>query len=170
MNKISNPKVSIIIPVYNTEKYLRRCLASVCGQTLREIEIICINDGSKDISLEILKEYAANDDRIVVIDQKNSGVANARNNGLQRATAPYIGFVDSDDYIAPDMYEIMYNTIDEYKVDFIECGIEPFFTYKQNNANGTIDYYNNYNPKGLISDPNKYILSTTEICNKLYKK
>ena len=104
-------KVSIIIPVYNTEKYLRKCLDSVCNQTLQDIEIICVNDCSTDDSLEILKEYASNDNRIKIINfTENKGVAVARNTAIEQAKGEYIGFVDSDDYVDLDFYEKLYNT------------------------------------------------------------
>ena len=104
-------KVSIIIPVYNTEKYLRKCLDSVCNQTLQDIEIICVNDCSPDDSLEILKEYASNDNRIKIINfTENKGVAVARNTAIEQAKGEYIGFVDSDDYVDLDFYEKLYNT------------------------------------------------------------
>lgn len=104
------PKVSVIIPIYNTEKYLRKCLDSVCNQTLSDIEIICVNDCSTDNSLEILEEYASKDNRIKLIDFKeNKGAAVARNAGIDEAKGEYIGFVDSDDYIDSDFYEKLYN-------------------------------------------------------------
>jgi len=103
-------KVSVIIPVYNTEKYLSKCLDSVCQQTLKEIEIICVNDGSKDNSLCILQEYAASDNRIRIINfEQNKGVSAARNAGIDAAVGEYIGFVDSDDFIDSDFYEELYN-------------------------------------------------------------
>ncbi len=103
------PKVSVIIPVYNTEKYLRKCLDSVCNQTLSDIEIICVNDCSTDSSLEILKGYASKDNRIKLIDFKeNKGSAVARNTGIDEATGEYIGFVDSDDWVDLDFYEKLY--------------------------------------------------------------
>ena len=95
---IENPKISLIIPVYNVEKFLRECLDSVVNQTMRDIEIICINDGSTDGSLDILKKYAAKDDRIIVINQTNGWLSAARNSGLKIARGEYIQFVDSDDY------------------------------------------------------------------------
>jgi glycosyltransferase involved in cell wall biosynthesis len=103
------PKVSVIIPVYNTEPYLRRCLDSVVGQTLREIEIICVNDASPDNALEILREYAAKDRRVRIIDfPENRGVSAARNAGIDAAQGEYLGFVDSDDYVDLDFYEKLY--------------------------------------------------------------
>ena len=92
-------KVSIIIPVYNVESYLRRCLDSVVNQTLKDIEIILVNDGSTDGSLAICEEYAKNDDRIKIITRKNGGLSAARNTGLDNATSEYIGFIDSDDWV-----------------------------------------------------------------------
>jgi glycosyltransferase involved in cell wall biosynthesis len=104
------PKVSVIIPVYNTEPYLRRCLDSVCGQTLRDIEIICVNDASPDKSGEILREYAGRDERIRLIEfEENRGVSAARNAGLDAAQGEYVGFVDSDDYVDMDFYFVLYS-------------------------------------------------------------
>lgn len=107
-------KVSIIIPIYNTEKYLRRCLDSAINQTLKEIEIICINDGSTDNSLSILKEYANKDNRIVVLDIANGGVANARNLGIKKAHGRYIGFIDSDDWVDSGYFENLYSQSEDY--------------------------------------------------------
>lgn len=105
------PKVSIVIPIYNTELYLRECLDSVINQTLTDIEIICVDDGSTDGSADICWEYAAADSRIRVITQKNSGAAAARKAGVMAASGEYLGFVDSDDWIEPDMYETLLNQI-----------------------------------------------------------
>ena len=102
-------KVSIIVPVYNTEKYLKKCLDSLVNQTLKDIEIICINDGSLDNSLQILKEYEKKDNRIKIVNQRNQGVSIARNNGIKLASGEYIGFTDSDDYVDLDFYEKLYN-------------------------------------------------------------
>jgi glycosyltransferase involved in cell wall biosynthesis len=164
------PKVSIIIPVYNTDKYLRRCLASVCGQLLKEIEIICVNDGSTDNSVGILNDFAQRDNRIKIINQNNSGVANARNNGIKIANAPYIGFVDSDDFIAPDMYEKMYNAMTGNDVDFVECGAEPFFTYDFHDKEGQRKYLSNDNLSGIVKDPNLFIDTSGELWKLLFKK
>ena len=90
-------KLSVIIPVYNDEKYLRECLDSVCNQTLDDIEIICINDGSTDSSPEILNEYSQADERIIIINQENRGPAASRNNGLDIAKGEYIAFLDAAD-------------------------------------------------------------------------
>ena len=118
------PKVSVIIPIYNTEKYLRKCLDSVCNQTLSDIEIICVNDCSTDNSLEILEEYASKDNRIKLIDFKeNKGAAVARNAGIDEAKGEYIGFVDSDDFIDLDFYEKLYNKAIETGADVTKSNL-----------------------------------------------
>lgn len=103
------PKVSVIIPVYNVEPFLARCLDSVVGQTLREIEIVCVDDGSPDRSIDILRRYEAVDDRIRVISQENRGLGGARNRGFDAAAGEYILFVDSDDWIDPAYCERLYD-------------------------------------------------------------
>ena len=116
-------KVSIIVPVYNVEKYLKRCLDSLVNQTLKDIEIICINDGSTDGSLAILDEYVRNDDRIVVINQENSGLSVARNNGIGVAKGEYLGFVDSDDWVSEDYFEKLYNSAIQNNAEIAVGGI-----------------------------------------------
>ena len=123
---IENPKISVIIPVYNVEKYLRECLDSVVNQTMRDIEIICVNDGSTDNSLDILKEYATKDDRIIVINQTNGFVGSARNNGLKIARGEYIQFVDSDDYLELNACETAYKYALLYNVDVVVWGYKNF--------------------------------------------
>ena len=111
------PSVSVIIPVYNVEKWLRESLDSVCSQTLKNIEIICVNDGSPDHSLDILKEYAAHDERIVIIDKENEGVGAARNDGIRAAKGEYVIFLDPDDkYPGPETLELLYNAAKEHGV------------------------------------------------------
>ena len=110
-------KVSVILPVYNCEKYLRQCLDSLTSQTLRDIEIICVNDGSTDSSLEILNEYAAADMRFVVIDSENRGAGAARNSGIEAACGKYLAFLDSDDWFEPDMLSAAYNAAENAKAD-----------------------------------------------------
>lgn len=97
--------VSVIIPVYNAESHLAECLRSVCGQTLRNIEIICVNDGSSDGSLQILNEFAQNDSRLTVITQENAGAGAARNHGMRKARGKYLSFLDADDFFEPEMLE-----------------------------------------------------------------
>lgn len=105
--KNHTPVISVIIPVYNVEKYLRRCLDSVLNQSFHDIEVICIDDGSTDSSLSILREYAAKDARVRVLAQSNRGVSAARNAGLDAAEGTWVTFVDSDDEVLPDMYETL---------------------------------------------------------------
>ena len=115
------PKVSVIIPVYNTEKYLRECLDSVINQTLKEIEIICVDDGSTDSSLNILKEYANKDNRFTIITQQNLHAGVARNAGLTVVKGEYVSFLDSDDYIKFEYLEKLYNKIVLEKADICIC-------------------------------------------------
>ena len=115
------PKVSVMIPVYNVEKYLSECLDSVVNQTLKDIEIICVNDGSPDGSAKILEEYAQKDNRIKVITQENQGLSEARNTGLKIASGEYIAFLDSDDYIDLKFFEQLYKRGIESNSDVVVC-------------------------------------------------
>ena len=123
------PKVSVIIPVYNAEKYLEECLNSVINQTLQDIEIIIVNDGSTDCSGSICDTYAQNDARIKVIHQENYGLGYAFNKGIDAATGEYIGFVEPDDYISSIMYEKLYNCTN-LKPDIVRSD---WFLIKKNN-------------------------------------
>lgn len=116
-------KISVIIPVYNTGKYLVKCLESVINQTLKDIEIICIDDGSTDNSLEILKEFAKKDSRMKFLTQKNQGQSVARNAGIKTAQGEYIGFIDSDDWADEKMFEKLYNNAKTYDSDIAMCSI-----------------------------------------------
>ena len=118
---MSAPLISVIVPVYNTEKYLRKCLDSICGQTYRNLEILCVNDGSADGSAAILEEYAARDARIKIITQSNAGQGAARNAALQVATGEWVTGVDSDDYLEPDAYEYALSAVAD-DVDIICFG------------------------------------------------
>lgn len=115
-------QISIIVPVYNTEIYLPQCLDSILGQTLKNIEVICVDDGSTDGSPKILDDYADRDDRIKVIHKENGGLVLARKIGLKEATGQYIGYVDSDDWIESDMYEELWKALVERQVDIAMCG------------------------------------------------
>lgn len=124
-------KISVIIPIYNVEKYLKRCIDSVINQTLKEIEIILVDDGSPDNSGMICENYAKTDNRIKVIHKKNGGLGLARNSGLEIAKGKYIGFVDSDDYIEKTMFEKLYNNAIKENADTCLCNIENISgTYK----------------------------------------
>lgn len=114
-------KISIIMPVYNIEKYLKECLDSILNQTFRDYEIICVDDGSKDNSLNILNEYAKKDSRFKIISQENAGAGAARNNGLKLAQGEYVQFLDADDYFEPTMLEEMYNKAQEFGADLVVC-------------------------------------------------
>lgn len=116
-----SPDISIIVPVYNCDKYLKRCLDGLLNQSFKNIEIICINDGSKDNSLNILNDFSSKDKRVIIIDQENTGPAEARNNGLKKARGEYIMFCDSDDSYEPEMCEKMLNTIRFKNVDLVVC-------------------------------------------------
>ena len=115
------PKVSVIIPVYNTEKYLKKCLDSIVAQTLQDIEILCIDDGSTDSSLEILWEYARKDARFKIYQNlENKGLSYTRNVGMDHACGEYIQFVDSDDWIEPDTMERLYTTANDNQLDLLK--------------------------------------------------
>ena len=113
------PRVSIIVPAYNAQKTIARCLSSICSQTWKDMEIIVLNDGSQDNTLAVCKELAAKDDRIIVVDKPNSGVADTRNRGLEMARGKYIQFVDSDDLILPEYTERMVDAAEKSDADFV---------------------------------------------------
>lgn len=117
------PAVSVVIPVYNSEKYVEKCIQSVMAQTLPDLEIIIINDGSTDESGRILRELTQKDSRIVLLEQANQGVAAARNQGVEKATGKYITFVDGDDYLQEDYIELMYNLAEKETLDMVICGL-----------------------------------------------
>lgn len=116
------PKVSVIVPIYNVEKYLEKCINSLLSQTLEDIQIILVNDGSKDNSGNIAREYEKNNkNRIIYVEKENGGLSDARNYGLKYATGDFIAFLDSDDYIEKNAYEEMYNKAIEENADYVEC-------------------------------------------------
>ena len=123
--------ISVIIPVYNTAEYLPRCLDSILNNTYRNLEIICVNDGSKDSSLEVLNSYAAKDPRVKVIDQENAGVSAARNRGLDEATGEYIAFVDSDDWVHRQYFEVLYNGANGNDADISSCDFISLHTFSE---------------------------------------
>lgn len=126
---MSAPKVSVVIPCYNVEKYVRQCVESVVNQTLKDIEIICVNDGSTDSTLSILREYESHDNRIKIIDKPNSGYGNSMNQGFDLASGEYIGIVESDDFVEPDMYEKLYF---HAKKDDLDVSRGGFYYYSTN--------------------------------------
>ena len=138
---MDRPKVSVIVPVYNTEKYLRKCLDSLVGQTLKDIEIIIVDDGSKDSSPSIINEYIGRyPDRFICYTQKNSGQAVARNKALKMCTGEYIGFLDSDDFLFADMIENMYNTAICANADYVACGFSEI-TYDETGKEIELQHY-----------------------------
>lgn len=117
------PKVSIIIPVYNVEKYIERCVSSLTAQTLEDIEIILVDDSSTDCSLQLCESLAAKDNRIKVIHKENEGAGKARNAALKIATGEYIGFVDSDDYVDVNMFKVLYEKAEQYGSELVMSGV-----------------------------------------------
>ena len=148
------PKVSVIIPVYNTEQYLRQCLDSVVNQTLREIEIICVDDGSTDKSLFILQEYARSDERVHIISQKNQGPGAARNIGLDRALGKYLIFLDSDDWFEKDFLENMVWQAKETNADVVICCSNEFDTHSGRTYDGSWMLKTQLLP-GMVFSPEK---------------
>ena len=116
---MNQPLVSIILPVYNAQSHLARCVGSICAQTYRNIEIIILNDGSKDQSLPVCEEFRKKDSRILLVDKANSGVSDTRNLGLKLASGKYVEFVDSDDYLDPDFTERLVAAAEENEADFV---------------------------------------------------
>ena len=127
MNKIS---VSVLMPIYNVSKYLDSSLGGVLQQSLKNIEIICINDGSTDDSLEIVKKYAEIDSRIVIIDKKNAGYGQTMNKGLEIAKGEYIGILEPDDFMDISMFQDLYNTAKKYDADVVKSN---YYEYKEKN-------------------------------------
>lgn len=124
MNEQKQPLISIIIPVYNVERYLPECLDSLLAQTYQNFELLCVNDGSSDSSQSILEQYARKDSRVRVFCKKNGGVSSARNFGLEQAKGEYIGFVDSDDFVLPRFLERMQQAMDAEEAKIAVCGFQ----------------------------------------------
>ena len=163
------PKISIIVPVYNMERYLHQCVDSILAQTFKDFELLLIDDGSKDSSGAICDQYAALDSRIRVIHKENGGLSDTRNLGIQMASAPLIGFVDSDDWIDPDMYEILYNTLIDNNADISMCG--HYYSYihreKPSCSGGDVTVYDGREALMMIIEDRKI---KSFLVDKLYKK
>jgi glycosyltransferase involved in cell wall biosynthesis len=159
------PKISVIIPVYNSAKFLPNCLESVINQTFRDIEIICINDGSRDNSLALLQAYAKKDNRIKIFSQQNRGVSAARNVGLENAIGEYIAFVDSDDTIKPDMLQKLYKIIVDYQCDIALCDVANMSRRSDDVSGGNLVLVMDKYPR----KPARNMLITA-CWNKLYKR
>lgn len=162
-------KISIIVPVYNLELYLEKCVKSICDQTYTNLEIILVDDGSTDMSLSVAKKLASEDERIQVYTQENGGVTKARLAGVSHASGEWIGFIDGDDYIEPNMYEVLLNNALKYHADISHCGYQMVF------PNRTDYYYNT--GKIVVQDSESGVKDLLEgtfiepgLVNKLYKK
>lgn len=160
------PKVSIIVPVYNTEKYLKKCLDSLIHQTLEDIEIIVVNDSSPDNAQDIIDEYTKKDERVKSYIKPNGGQGDARNLGLEKATGEYIGYVDSDDFIDSNMYEDMYNKALEDRSDIVNVG---YYIYSETGKVIKEEIFKrNINPTNIKETP-QVLFDNTAVTNKLFK-
>lgn len=172
------PKVSIVVPVYNTEKYIAQTLDSVLNQTFSDFECICINDGSTDNSLKILKEYAEKDKRIRIISQENAGLANVKNVGIRNAVGDYIIFVDSDDFISLDYVEKMYARIIEKDYDIVYCRHKLYYSFDNTYESNKTEKYLPELAKRINSSTDKNFImknllflveNARSSCMKIYK-
>ena len=163
-------EISIIVPVYNSEKYLKETIGSILNQTFQDFELICVNDGSKDNSLEILNYFKEEDERIIVINQENQGVSTARNNAISIAKGKYIAFLDSDDLMHPTFLEKMHQIIEQENSDVVYCDYQnvpescshiPFKNYKELKVKSYNAPFQKY--------VNKVISVHVVIWNKFYK-
>ena len=169
MNKV--PLISVVVPVYNVEKYLSRCVESLISQTYENLEIILVDDGAKDNSGRICDEYVKKDNRIKVIHQENKGLSGARNTGIENAHGEYIAFVDSDDYVSEQIYEKLLNYMEKSNADIVMCGYERFsgeyWSGKQQKEAELIELSTEQALENIYSmDGETY----TVAWNKLYKK
>ena len=157
-------KVSVIVPVYNVEKFIDKCLNSLVKQSLKEIEIIVVNDGTKDNSQKIIDKYVKKyPDKIKSYIKENGGQGSARNYGLKKATGEYIGYVDSDDFVEKDMYKKLYNKAKENNYDIVVCGN---YNVSEDYQNKNIDaFINNYN-----TDLENIFFGKMAVWNKIYKR
>ena len=168
-NKGIMPKVSIIVPIYNVEKYLDRCMMSLINQTLRDIEIIMVDDGSPDRCPQMCDEYARRDSRIKVIHKENGGLGYARNSGLEIAIGEYIAFVDSDDYVDTTMYETLYDNAVKRNSDVIFCGFKKEFKEGQfltiNECDKPVDFIDRKKIDEIALD----FIASAPYCKEQYK-
>lgn len=141
------PKVSVIVPAYNVEPYIRKALTSLQCQTLKDMEFICINDGSRDGTLAVLREFAAADDRFTVVDKENGGYGIAMNIGLEKATGEYIGILEPDDHVPVEMFGDLYQVASEHDLDFVKAD---FFRFAEDPESGNVFYaYNHLDKDGV---------------------
>ncbi|MBQ2793903.1 MAG: glycosyltransferase [Clostridia bacterium] len=171
----SDIKVSVIMPIYNAYDYLRPAMDSVIDQTLREIEIICVDDGSTDHSLDILKEYQKNDDRIRIVTETNAGPALARNNGIRRARGEYLAFLDADDFFDLSLLETLYNTAKEKDLDIAIADYDIYNSRKASFDKAAPSEYENIFKNGAVTSKSEYpeqiLMSTNGAAwNKLFRR
>lgn len=162
-------KISIIVPIYNTQKYLKNCIESVLNQTFKDFELILVDDGSTDNSGAICDQYSGNDRRITVIHKKCEGPGSARNSGIEMAHGEFIGFIDGDDYIESNMYESLYNDVIEYDADVSICGIYNVFKDKKIRQSD-IDGKMLMGPQDAIRHVLESKLFSVNAVNKLFKR
>lgn len=165
INLCAGPVVSIIIPIYNVELYLAQCIESVISQTYTNIEIICINDGSEDKSFEILKKFAQTDDRIIVINQSNKGLSEARNVGLSTAKGDLVTFVDSDDWLDYNTIEL---AVERFQTQIVDCVLFGYRTMYENNTS-KISKVTSHGLLLNITQLNSFLLPRSA-WGKVYKK
>ena len=163
-------KISVIIPVYRTENYLRKCLDSILASTLKEIEVICINDGSPDGCGEILASYAERDERVVIINQKNSGQGTARNKGLLHAIGEAVHFCDSDDYISNQMYAHMYELMKRNRADVVIGGTNFDYEVYDELRKSDSDYYEVKFTGLTVPSPDIILNTDVAVWNKLFRR
>jgi len=168
-------KVSVIIPIYNAYDYLRPAMDSAIYQTLRDIEIICVDDGSTDHSLDIIKEYQKNDERIRIVTETNAGPAVARNNGINRARGEYLAFFDADDFLEPTFLEAMYEKAKEGSLDIVISGYDIYNSRRASFSAADEGEHNEIYADGVVTSKNEnpdYILASTNSSawNKLFRR
>lgn len=160
-------KLSIIVPVYNVEKYIDKCLDSLINQTLKDIEIIVVNDGTKDNSQTIIDKYVKNyPTKVFSYIKKNGGLSSARNYGIKKATGEYVTFVDSDDYVEKKLYEIMYKKAIEENSDIVCCPIKFTYLNYESFKSYNLDIFN----KSILDSPKIMIQANSYAVNKIYKR
>ena len=168
---MENPLISIIVPVYNAEKYLNRCVESLVNQTYKNLEIILVDDGSQDNCTQMCDEWAEKDSRIKVIHKDNGGVSSARNAGLDAVTGEVVGFCDNDDFMDCDMIEFLYKNMQDYDADISRCSYRFYFTENDrfeeseiNNKTIVLD-----NTEAMLNDLYNFGYKSGVLWNRLYK-
>lgn len=162
-------KVSVLVPICNVEKYLHQCLASLTNQTLKDIEIICINDGSTDNSLAIIKEFAEKDKRIIIVDKPNSGYGDSMNRGLEIAQGEYIGIVESDDFADADMFEQLYRLAQHGNIDIVRSNYHEYWDGKGDAVSFRADI-RNYGKIIDLTQEKELLLIPAAIWSAIYRK